>query len=287
MNPEQQFNPQQPQNNPVPQPEPIVTPLAPQQPQNPYGQQPVPVFSPQPLQPVAPVDNTFQPPAPVTPQFGGQKQASPKKKLIIIAAAVVALLMIAGGIIVAVSGKDDDKKTVNTNTNNSEKKDNEATKDSTSTSTPTEKKLDQTLTDPDVGYTIKVNRVIRNVPFNANASYASEGNVGVLIELTVTNASKLSGSIDAYDLELVTGTGATESDYSYYFTEYATSKGYTFLSDQSVKTGDTATVWVAYNIPKTAASSLKLRYDRPETKVTVIGGDDYSIAALKVEVPID
>ena len=142
---------------------------------------------------------------------------------------------------------------------------------------PTRKEINQTITDPELGYTVTLKQAITDIPFDDPDIWNDGYRTGVCVEVELKNDSEYTGRLYGTDLELlVNGEPVhTSSSRISSFQTYADENNLTALTSSGVSQGESASGWLFYYYETCSGDNeLKLRYSRDETKVTTIGGPD-------------
>ena len=158
--------------------------------------------------------------------------------------------------------------------------------------TPTTKEINQTITDPELGYTITLKQAIIDIPFDDPDIWYNGYRTGVCIEVELKNDSEYTGGLFGTNLQLLvngnpvtTNTARVSS-----FQTFADENNLTPLPSQGVLQGESASGWLFYYYETGSGDNeLALRYSRPETEITVIGGPDggtsSSLPAQDFDIP--
>lgn len=155
--------------------------------------------------------------------------------------------------------------------------------------TPITKEINQTVTDPELGYTITLKKAIIDIPFDDPNIWYNGYRTGVCVEVELKNDSEYSGRFYPTDLNLVVdGTLATRIEY---FKNYAAENNLSNLSLDGVQPGESTSGWLFFYFDtNTGYDELIFRYSRNETKITVIGGPDgganSTLPAKDFDIPI-
>ncbi len=150
--------------------------------------------------------------------------------------------------------------------------------ETTAQPTPIKKEINQTVTDPELGYTITLKQAIVDIPFDDPNIWYNGYRTGVCVEVELKSDSKYSsGGLYDSDLKLlVNGTPvATNSARINSFKTYADENNLAALTTDGIQPGESASGWLFYYFETGSGDNeLALRYSRQETKITVIGGSD-------------
>ncbi len=268
---------QSPASQPIQQspPQPIPQPVMPVQ---------------EPVQPVAqpqPTVSAFSPPTDPTPAATAK---SSRKGLIIslVILVIVLIFSMSGGFFLLDRS---DKKAADQSTTNdtalsatdelaTDTTQSAASNDS-ATAELSEKTINETITDEALGTTIKVNKVRRNVPFNADLSALNKSQTSFAVEVTVSAGDKYGSTVSSSNFKLITGSKTTsESDIP--FQDYVAKEKLVVL--ETPTRGKSATGWLFFYVSKDQAEPASLRYARGEAKV--IGGTGGSIPAKQADVSL-
>ncbi len=143
--------------------------------------------------------------------------------------------------------------------------------------TPTRKEINQTITDPELGYTVTLKQAIIDIPFDDPDIWNDGYRTGVCVEVELKNDSEYTGRLYGTDLKLLVNGDPVSTSNSRIssFQTYADENNLTALTSSGVPQGESASGWLFYYYDTGSGDNeLKLRYSREETKVTVIGGPD-------------
>ncbi|MBP7807607.1 DUF4352 domain-containing protein [Candidatus Saccharibacteria bacterium] len=271
-----------------PVPQPVPQPQAPQPIQQPMPQPVMPIEEPvQPVMQPQPTVNAFTPP---TDPLPAAKAKNSRKGLIISLAILLVVLvfsMSGGFFLLDRSDKKAAEQSAATDTALS------TTDELATDTTPTadtnnaaatelsEKAINETITDEALGTTIKVNKVRRNVPFNADLSALDKSQTSFAVEVTVTAGDKYGSTVSSSNFKLITGSKTTsESDIP--FQDYVAKEKLAVF--ETPTRGKSATGWLFFYVSKDQAEPASLRYARGEAKV--IGGTGGSIPAKQADVAL-
>ncbi len=298
MQPQDPIQPAQPVDPNIIQPAaPVPAPDVTQSP----APQPIQQFPPEQIpQPVMPVQDPLQPvvqPQPTvnafTPPTGPVPAATAKnsRKGLIISLAILLIVLIfsmSGGFFLLDRSN---KKAADQSTNNdmtisaTDEFATDTTQGASSNDTATaelsEKAINETITDESLGTTIKVNKVRRNVPFNADLSTLNKSQTSFAVEVTVSAGDKYGSTVSSSNFKLISGSKTTsESDIP--FKDYVAKEKLVVL--ETPTRGKSATGWLFFYVSKDQAEPASLRYTRGEAKV--IGGTGGSIPAKQADVAL-
>ncbi len=270
---------------PAPQP---VQPPAPQTIPQPMAQPVVPVQEPvQTVAPPQPTVNAYTPPT--DPMPAAQAKNSRKGLAISLAVLLVVLVFsMSGGFFLFDRS---DKKAADQSTasdaalSTTDELATETTPSATASDAATtelsEKAINETITDEALGTTIKVNKVRRNVPFNADLSALDKSQTSFAVEVTVTAGDKYGSTVSSSNFKLITGSKTTsESDIP--FQDYVAKEKLAVF--ETPARGKSATGWLFFYVTNDQAKTASLRYTRGEAKV--IGGTGGSIPAKQADVTL-
>lgn len=143
--------------------------------------------------------------------------------------------------------------------------------------TPARKEINQTITDPELGYTVTLKQAIIDIPFDDPDIWNDGYRTGVCVEVELKNDSEYTGRLYGTDLKLLVNGDPVSTSNSRInsFQTYADENNLTALTSSGVPQGESASGWLFYYYDTGSGDNeLKLRYSREETKVTVIGGPD-------------
>jgi|GEM_PF-6045940 hypothetical protein len=138
----------------------------------------------------------------------------------------------------------------------------------------TNETIDKRIIDSELGYNIKVGRVLSGIPLVRLAAEGTEDEpmpvdsdaIGVAVELTITNSSSYTdGIVSVGSFSLITDGVATKHDTSL-FTELIKSSKLFVMKD--VNRTDTITAWLFFESTK-EPTNLAVRYTRNKKDVTV------------------
>lgn len=271
---------------PVPGAE-VPQPAAPQPIQQPMPQPVMPVQEPvQPFAPTQPTVNAFTPPTDPVPTA---KAKSSRKGLIIslVILLIVLIFSMSGGFFLLNRSNDtsSDQSSVNdTALSTTDELATDTTPSAASSETTaelSEKAINETITDEALGTTIKVNKVRRNVPFNADLSALGKSQTSFAVEVTVTAGTKYGSTVSSSNFKLITGSKTTsESDIP--FQDYVAKEKLTVF--ETPTRGKSATGWLFFYVTNDQAKTASLRYTRAEAKI--IGGSGGSIPAKQADVAL-
>ncbi len=150
--------------------------------------------------------------------------------------------------------------------------------ETTAQPTPIKKEINQTVTDPELGYTITLKQAIVDIPFDDPSIWYNGYRTGVCVEVELKNDSKYSsGGLYDSDLKLlVNGTPvATNSARINSFKTYADENNLVALTTNGIQPGESASGWLFYYFETGSGDNeLALRYSRQETKIIVLGDYD-------------
>jgi hypothetical protein len=288
-------NPTQPTNNLPPQPmmAPTPSPVTGYVPQVPVGM-PSPQVAPQqqyqqmPTMPVmAPQQPSPQMPSaqpmmtyPTVPQ---NQPSSSKKKVLIIAAIIVVVIVVAAVTFLVFGKKSTTKSSTNSASTSSL-----ITPPAADTTKPaaapqkTEVTLNKTISITELGYSVQLIKIERNVPNSDNKDTTQET---ILIQLKGSNdTGKFYGGPDWPDFRIIADGGEEiHTEPSYTTKQLATANGDTAYDGSNIKKGQPATGLIAFVIPANA-KKLTFRYKLASTKV--IGGSGGTIAAKDYDLAL-
>ena len=143
--------------------------------------------------------------------------------------------------------------------------------------TPTKKEINQTITDPELGYTVTLKQAIIDIPFDNPDIWNDGYRTGVCVEVELKNDSEYTGRLYGTALKLLVNGDpvSTSSSRISSFQTYADENNLTALTSSGVPQGESTSGWLFYYYDTGSGDNeLKLRYSRDETKVTIIGGPD-------------
>ncbi len=149
--------------------------------------------------------------------------------------------------------------------------------------TPVQKEINQTITDEELGYTITVKQAIIDIPFDDPSVWYDGYRTGVCVEVELKNDSEYTGGVFATDMSLlVNGEPVTTSlGRISTFQTYADENGLTSFDSSGVMQGESASGWLFYYFETgDGDNELGMRYSRPETEITVIGGQDGGTSSI-------
>lgn len=191
----------------------------------------------------------------------------------------------------AACSSDDDKKLTNESTSTTRRR--------TNTNTTTEKtqsnqnsgdveitELNETITDPEAGYIVQLNKVIKNVPFNKAEEDQEEYNVGFLVEVTVENNSPYNFEVDSNFFSIISSASEYDVDnFPDVFSEYAQENNYDLLYYlDGIKTGEKQTVWLGFSMSKLDANDeISFVYKRIGIR-KVADGTEIPAKEIKVKI---
>ena len=279
MNPQQPWTPQE---NNVPVPPAPQNPAFPQMPPQPQNVPSMPMMGPQ------------QPPMmPTQPTMGGRGDMPPKpsgpisKKMIIIVGSVIGAV-IAALLIISLT-RSSDKNNSATTDKNADNTRNVSTNDQTKKDTvdntipdnvqntpataKSESRLAVTIDEPNLGYQLKLNKLVRNAP-DARADKTEET---ILIEVTGSNTGgKFYGAPSSFEFKILADGAATEIPYviTYDTKQILTGLGLAFYDSTNVSVSKgikSTTGYVAFRIPK-GTKAATFRYKVKEQKISGANG---------------
>jgi hypothetical protein len=155
--------------------------------------------------------------------------------------------------------------------------------------TPITKEINQVMTDPELGFTITVKQAIIDIPFDDPNIWYNGYRTGICVEVELTNDSEYATSLYDHNLKLLVDgkSVSTNSARVGSFQAYADENNLAALGSNGIKSGESASGWLFYYFDTGAGNNeLVLRYSRRETKIVVIGGTDFTLPAMDVDVPI-
>jgi hypothetical protein len=261
-----------------PQPTDSIPP-SPQMPQQPIPPMPGPQVQPQPMygqMPTTPQVNPYSNlPQNTTPSSG-------KKKFIILGAVVVLVLVAAT--VFLVFGKKSTTKS-STKTNASVTPTTPVAADTEKPATPaqkTETALSKSITVTELGYSVQLLKLVRNVP-NAQNKDTSEETIFIQIKGS-NDTGKFYGGPSWTDFKLIADGGSEISPEATYNTkQLATANSETPYDGSNIKKGQPATGILAFVVPA-KTKNFTLRYKLAATKV--IGGSGGTIPAKDYDVAL-
>ena len=146
-----------------------------------------------------------------------------------------------------------------------------------------ERAVSQTISDPDLGYSITVNKITRGDSFAEDTNdYLEDDSVPVMVEITGANNSSYYSSLTPRDFRIILSNGESLKEQSYNLKQTAAKNGRDLLPSLGISRGDTVTGWITFQVPSNKIDSLKFEYVREVTKLASGG----SLPELKVEVPL-
>jgi len=146
------------------------------------------------------------------------------------------------------------------------------------------KTLSESFSDPELGFTITVNKIARGEEFDVEADdYVVEESEPIFVEITGTNKSSYYTSIYPSDFDIVLEDGSSESQSVYNVENSASGKGFNLLDSSGIDRDDTVTAWLAFEVPKGKTKNLKLRYTRDESNVS--GGGTIPELIIEIALP--
>ena len=144
-----------------------------------------------------------------------------------------------------------------------------------------QKNVGETIVDEELGRTITVLEVVKNVP----ADYlGSDKYFGVALKLRVERNSEMT-LIGGLDFQLlVNGEKAKYAYITSSFSKYAEEQGWEEL-ESNIPNGESREGWIIFRVTDSNAE-LTFRYARPELPVTVFGGENYTIPAENFDIKL-
>jgi hypothetical protein len=146
-----------------------------------------------------------------------------------------------------------------------------------------ERVVSQTISDPDLGYSITVNKITRGDSFAEDTNdYLEDDSVPVMVEITGANNSSYYSSLTPRDFRIILSNGESLKEQSYNLKKTAAKNGRDLLPSLGISRGDTVTGWITFQVPSDEIEKLKFAYVREVTRLA----DGGSLPELKVEVPL-
>ena len=146
-----------------------------------------------------------------------------------------------------------------------------------------ERVVSQTISDPDLGYSITVNKITRGDSFAEDTNdYLEDDSVPVMVEITGVNNSSYYSSLTPRDFRIILSNGESLKEQSYNLKKTAAKNGRDLLPSLGISRGDTVTGWITFQVPSDEIENLKFAYVREVTRLA----DGGSLPELKVEVPL-
>ncbi len=128
--------------------------------------------------------------------------------------------------------------------------------------------VNQSISDPELGQSIAVRRIARQLPWPAGYNASAQAYELVAVEMTWTPSKTYTIPVSKQDFTVNTGTALANTPDNL-VDGALTAGGWTLLPD-SVSTGDAVTGWMVFKVDPRAAPKLVLDYKRPAS--TVSGG---------------
>jgi hypothetical protein len=157
--------------------------------------------------------------------------------------------------------------------------------DSSSQVPATATPVNQTITDPELGYTITVKNVIRNIPIDSTqADGFRSRNTGVGVEVDIANNSQYEAAFLMSSLSLIAG-GQSRISGASIVREYVADNNLPILETFRVPHGETASGWLFFTTDQDT-SNMVFRYSRREVRVGVIFGENFTIPAQDFDIQL-
>lgn len=134
--------------------------------------------------------------------------------------------------------------------------------------------VDESVIDDELGYTVRIGRVLYDVPVDIGYVGASDQYVGVAIELELDNHTNISDSVlELRNLSLASG-GMKMMDRNAMFSEFIGANEASVVTDAG--SGQKISGLLFFYVPRSEGEGVEMvfSYDRPEIVIGVIGGTE-------------